>query len=329
MYEKYNYGNVAFYDQEEQKIVISSVDDGVAEKFPPTRYTPIGIVVIPVSHSRVVYDVGSPCYGKTIIASFAKMYCSDPDVGTLLDPVDGRYTITGDLSKCGYRSTPYVSIIENNSPNEQASGYVSTSSGEGWIPTDYDFGTVFCEDNTDLSYYINDSSNKFCPTPILGSKSPNPTFYTNLREEINNGYIMANSDFQGREHTDAILTKVTTDESWKTSDTIENIYRDGHYPAAMCCWRYHTPGTSQGDWYFPSFGELAYLATYWKKFVDIFETFNNNGYFNSTIQDTSSRKLSSSINVSGSIYISRTGQIDSVSYNHTNSQYNIFAFCAI
>lgn len=40
---------------------------------------------------------------------------------------------------------------------------------------------------------------------------------------------------------------------------ITNNYNSGYSPAACCCWRYHTEGTKQGDWYLPAMGELGYM----------------------------------------------------------------------
>lgn len=39
----------------------------------------------------------------------------------------------------------------------------------------------------------------------------------------------------------------------------------GYFPAACCCWRYHTLGTNQGDWYLPALGELGYCFVTLKK----------------------------------------------------------------
>ena len=52
---------------------------------------------------------------------------------------------------------------------------------------------------------------------------------------------------------------------WKTALTITNTgFTEKIHPAAQCCWRYHTVGTNQGDWYLPAGGELGYLASRWK-----------------------------------------------------------------
>lgn len=50
-----------------------------------------------------------------------------------------------------------------------------------------------------------------------------------------------------------------------TLPPIENNGNAGYSPAACCCWRYHTEGTNQGDWYLPAEGELGYVLARVKK----------------------------------------------------------------
>ena len=66
------------------------------------------------------------------------------------------------------------------------------------------------------------------------------------------------SDFDGVGNT-KILTGFATAEDWKTASSITNNYMGNYYPAACCCWRYHTDGTKQGQWYLPACGELGYI----------------------------------------------------------------------
>lgn len=60
----------------------------------------------------------------------------------------------------------------------------------------------------------------------------------------------------GKANTELIQDVITADI---TGSTITNSYSVGHYPAASCCLRYHTVGTSAGDWYLPSVYELLFL----------------------------------------------------------------------
>ena len=51
----------------------------------------------------------------------------------------------------------------------------------------------------------------------------------------------------------------TAQSGWTTASAITNSYNSGYYPAACCCRRFHTTGTSAGDWYLPACGELGYI----------------------------------------------------------------------
>ena len=66
------------------------------------------------------------------------------------------------------------------------------------------------------------------------------------------------SDFDGKNNTN-IITDLATAEDWKTASSITGSASNSWYPAACCCWRYHTDGTSQGQWYLPASGELGYI----------------------------------------------------------------------
>ena len=48
---------------------------------------------------------------------------------------------------------------------------------------------------------------------------------------------------------------------WRTTASLENNYNEGNYPIVTTTWRFHTPGTEQGDWYCPAAGELAILIS--------------------------------------------------------------------
>lgn len=74
----------------------------------------------------------------------------------------------------------------------------------------------------------------------------------------NTGNVLA--DFDGKWNTEKILEVDNSNSTdWKTATTISNASSNKYvHLAAQCCWRYHTDGTSQGDWYLPSAGELGY-----------------------------------------------------------------------
>ena len=96
--------------------------------------------------------------------------------------------------------------------------------------------------------YSKDSSTDTAPD--------NATVYAlkQIHEMPNN----ALSDFNGKYSTEVLCSESISQPEWKTADTLVNNYGKGYYPAACACWRYHTVGTSQGDWYLPACGELGY-----------------------------------------------------------------------
>ena len=70
----------------------------------------------------------------------------------------------------------------------------------------------------------------------------------------------------GAINTEILCSKSNLQPNWRTD---ENISSNGYaqsesvmtFPAACCCWRYHTLGTKQGDWYLPSVIELKRINT--------------------------------------------------------------------
>lgn len=59
---------------------------------------------------------------------------------------------------------------------------------------------------------------------------------------------------------------------------IENNSSVGYFPAACTCWRFHTKGTNQGDWYLPSEGELGYMMARYQKIQDAITTIKEVGF---------------------------------------------------
>ena len=77
---------------------------------------------------------------------------------------------------------------------------------------------------------------------------------------VKNAYL----DMNGRTKTDQLLSYVDSHEgtSWRTANTIQSDWFSNHIAPAECCWRYHTPGTNQGDWYLPAAGEILPIFYY-------------------------------------------------------------------
>lgn len=77
---------------------------------------------------------------------------------------------------------------------------------------------------------------------------------------------------------------------------IEDDWGYNYYPAACCCWRYHTLGTNQGDWYLPTLGELGYCFVTLGKIQNTIQYLQN--HFNkkySYIQASQDSLVSSSL----------------------------------
>lgn len=69
------------------------------------------------------------------------------------------------------------------------------------------------------------------------------------------------TDMNGKANTEAVLNYATAQTDWRTASAITFTNASGYYPVFECAWRYHTTGTSQGDWYVPAAGQLYYLAS--------------------------------------------------------------------
>ena len=69
------------------------------------------------------------------------------------------------------------------------------------------------------------------------------------------------TDMNGKSNTQAVIQYATAQTDWHTASAITNDDVEGSYPLFECSWRYHTSGTSQGDWYIPSCGQVMLLAT--------------------------------------------------------------------
>ena len=68
------------------------------------------------------------------------------------------------------------------------------------------------------------------------------------------------TDMNGKANTEIVLNYATAQTDWRTASAITWANAAGEYPLFECAWRYHTSGTSQGDWYVPACGQLYYLS---------------------------------------------------------------------
>lgn len=100
------------------------------------------------------------------------------------------------------------------------------------------------------------------------------------------------TDMNGKANTQVVLQYATAQTDWRTASVISWENRAGYFPLFECAWRYHTPGTVQGDWYIPACGQL-YLIQKSNDILNMFNsgltlisantfTFDNNRYSTST-----------------------------------------------
>ncbi len=232
--------NVAFYDSEEDKVIAVESEDINTDDYPASRYTPIGIVVVPSS-----WDVYGD--GTCGVLALSEMNYSTPDAGsntTHQTMYWGQYNV--DTSLTNY-NTCVVTGTEA-SPTEEASGTASTA----YLPSDAFSGTA-CPTDSSAHYYNTGTSNA-APSPYLDDGGLNPVYVQTTDPTTVYNCL---SDFDGKGNTETLLELATSQSDWKTATTITDNSGSGYSPAACCCWRYSTKGTSQGDWYLPACGEMG------------------------------------------------------------------------
>lgn len=235
---KYDVGNLVLYDKINQKKIVIDINDK-SNRFSIERYTPIAVVVIPQSHD--VYG-----NGKAGAMSLLAMSRVNPDTG--LNVVKGIRWGGYGVSPSYVGRFPYVVNIDNTT-GELIDGTF------GYLPSDKTIGEV-CIDDPLVAY--SETSN-LSPSPYLfdietNTYNRNPKYYSTEVTVLN-----ALSHFRGKENTEELTSLATAQANWKTDTTIENNTIKNYSPAACCCWRFHTDGTNQGDWYLPACGELGYI----------------------------------------------------------------------
>lgn len=247
-------GDVCAWDGNSKRF-FRFVDEGANDNI--KNYTPIGVTVVPASHTDD---------GTARVISLAAMDYNNPDNGTTeghngISWGGSRYNISILDSKTMFPciSTDYRNItaetqsivewnhLNNNScfiPSDQFNTY----------PNPYDEGTFYMSRTTTVT------GRRAGPSPYLTGGLKNDIYY----DTSDTHSIL--TDMDGRVNSKVILDVDNSGSTdWQTASTIANTTNiETIHPAAQCCWRYHTVGTSQGDWYLPSAGELGYLASRWK-----------------------------------------------------------------
>ena len=234
------------------------------------QYVPIGIVVIPKSHTQVILPDGDPRKGCNIIMSLKEMDYNTPEEGGSR----GQSIYWGNGDKDITELTNY-NVVNCYSDTTQDSSTLTTNA-RAYLPSDK-FDQMPSNVCPLIKYNFDSSTtNKSSPSPykvVDGEWLPNEDYYTTRVSTVN-----ALSDFEGPKNTKIITDKVTV-ENWKTVKPIANGGSEGNYPAACCCARFKTTGThsfvdmlnlnTESDteeywkqtkvWYMPACGELGYI----------------------------------------------------------------------
>ena len=258
--------DICIVDNETLDKLIVDGEEYNLETFPLEQYTPIGMVVVPASHTD---------NGTARIISLVSMDYNNPDNGNVYEHIGicwGGYGY--DVNHLNnLTGTPFIS-------DDYYSGIGSTQIIKGF-ETKGGFVPIFSSDYFEMlenpfdeGTYFGGDCKYLGASPYITGDFKNE-IYNNI-DNINNIYI----DMDGKGNTEKILendNSYSTD--WQTASTIQNV-EDNQYihPAAQCCWRYHTIGTQQGDWYLPSAGELLYLGARFKK-INNFIIKISNSYF--------------------------------------------------
>ena len=230
-------GDYVLYDKINQELIcISSSAD--LSNYPISNYIPIGLVVVPTKHN--VYSDGS-CG----IVSLMEMSSDTPDEGK-----PRRLTLYFGNNNTNTLLPNLLSVPTGNTLNGIPTGYYS----KGILPTDNDFD-IQCAHDVNSHYFS--SSYDHIPSPYLTNGSRNPGYYQTTPPSSSSNTL---ADFDGIGNSIILQNSATAQSDWKTADTIINDPSSGYAPAACCCWRFHTEGTSQGDWYLPACGELGYIS---------------------------------------------------------------------
>ena len=304
------------------------------------QYVPIGIVVIPKSHTQVILPDGDPRKGCNIIMSLKSMNYNTPDEGGTRE----QEISWGDVNKDIQELTNY-NVVNCYSDTTQDSSMLTTNK-YAYLPSD-NYTKMPSNVCPPIKYdFVSTTVSPLIPSPykvVDGEWLPNEDYYT-TRVSTNN----ALSDFEGPKNTKIITDNVTV-ENWKTVKPIANSYSEGNHPAACCCARFKTTGThsfvdmlnlnTEEDteeywkqtkvWYMPACGELGYIMPNFS--VNNMALNNINSLYGSGVAvqlSSSDYYWSSSEDSSTNARCVYTGN-GYVTYYNKYNRYYVRAFCAL
>lgn len=292
-------GDIVMYDKQGAKMVHCKPSEYSIETYPEAQYTPIGVVIIPSSHTDDRKDV---------IMSLAIMSAQTPDIGVTDADVLTSQMDSGNVTlRFGGQGRQLNGFSKNGKMPYIAScpkGKDSVISEFGEVQFEVISEDMSSSDNYRVCIYSNnqlkgtanpsnpsegyytmdiDSAKKsskvlLMPSPYTSDGGKNPQYFQAPGDGGNN--ILA--DFDGLVINKKYLEQIQGGEGWKTSPTINNESGVQDFPYIQCCWRYHTDGTNQGDWYVPSAGEVGYVCA---KFAEIQAGYAKMKEVNKTIID--------------------------------------------
>ena len=215
--EESNYSDICVVDNDTLEKFIVHADDMVYSDY----YTPIGVVVVPASHT----DDGT----ARIMAIRDSKYSNSWGENTINSIVKRSYY---PIILENFESIPEKQqIVEWRKIDPGPLGEIGSDLNSSMYINPYDSKSI---------YDVVDNGRGYMPSPYLEDGSKNPIYHSTE----NTGNIFADMDGEG--NTKKIINY----------DNANNVKHN----AAYDCFTYYTIGTQQGDWYLPSAGELGYLA---------------------------------------------------------------------
>lgn len=225
------------------------------EKWSASLGTPIGVVVIPASHMSD---------GKCRAMSLCNMSYATPSTGTLGTGNDNASTNGTNLMWGVYKNdisqlTNYQSIMFSDGQTSKGNWFLPSDLWKGRTSIDIEGGGTYSMvtiDNavdTETAWWskIGEREGPYEPPFIIS-----PYAADGSRNALADTAGQALADMDGASNT-SVLVNLSAIKDTYTSGAFENV--QANYPAAFACNLFSTVGTSQGDWYLPALGELAYL----------------------------------------------------------------------